>query len=68
MTRERHVIIIGGGLAGLSAGSYLRSSGYRTTVVEHGLSLGGVCNAWQRRGYTIDGCIQWLTGGAFASI
>jgi len=68
MTRERHVIIIGGGLAGLSAGSYLRSSGYRTTVIEHGLSLGGVCNAWQRCGYTIDGCIQWLTGGAFASI
>jgi phytoene dehydrogenase-like protein len=68
MTRDRHVIIIGGGLAGLSAGSYLRSSGYRTTIVEHGLSLGGVCNAWQRCGYTIDGCIQWLTGGAFASI
>lgn len=68
MTRERHVIIIGGGLAGLSAGSYLQSSGYRTTIVEHGLSLGGVCNAWQRCGYTIDGCIQWLTGGAFAPI
>jgi phytoene dehydrogenase-like protein len=68
MAREKHVIIIGGGLAGLSAGSYLQSSGYRTTIVEHGLSLGGVCNAWQRCGYTIDGCIQWLTGGAFAAI
>lgn len=68
MTSERHVIIIGGGLAGLSAGSYLSSSGYRTTIVEHGLTLGGVCNAWQRCGYTIDGCIQWLTGGPFAAI
>ncbi|MEI9941888.1 MAG: NAD(P)/FAD-dependent oxidoreductase [Pseudomonadota bacterium] len=65
---ERHVLIIGGGLAGLSTGCYARASGFRTTIVEHGLALGGVCTAWSRGPYTIDGCIQWLTGGAFDRI
>ncbi|MGZ5971530.1 MAG: phytoene desaturase family protein [Polyangiales bacterium] len=63
-----HVVIVGGGLAGLSAGCYARASGFRTTIVEHNLALGGVCTAWERSGYTIDGCIHWLTGGAFEKL
>jgi phytoene dehydrogenase-like protein len=62
---DRHIIIIGGGLAGLSAGCYARRSGFRSTIVEHNLALGGVCTAWQRGPYLVDGCIQWLTGGPF---
>ena len=62
---ERHVIIIGGGLAGLSAGCYARANGFRATIIEHNLALGGVCTAWPRGPYTIDGCIHWLTGGPF---
>ncbi|HET9623115.1 MAG TPA: NAD(P)/FAD-dependent oxidoreductase [Kofleriaceae bacterium] len=62
---EPHLLIIGGGLAGLSTGCYARASGFRTTIVEHNLALGGVCTAWQRGPYTIDGCIHWLTGGPF---
>jgi phytoene dehydrogenase-like protein len=62
---DKRVIIIGGGLAGLSAGCYARASGFRTTVIEHNLALGGVCQAWTRGPYTIDGCIHWLTGGPF---
>ncbi len=65
---ESHVIIVGGGLAGLSAGCYARASGFRTTIVEHNIALGGVCTAWTRGPYTIDGCIHWLTGGAFHRI
>lgn len=65
---ERHVVIIGGGLAGLAAGCYARASGFRTTVVEHNLALGGVCTAWPRGPYVIDGCIHWLTGGTFAPL
>ncbi len=61
----KHVIIVGGGLAGLSAGCYARASGFQTTIVEHNLALGGVCQAWTRGPYTIDGCIHWLTGGPF---
>jgi phytoene desaturase len=61
----QHVVIVGGGLAGLSAGCYARAAGFRTTVVEHNLWVGGVCTAWTRGRYTVDGCIQWLTGGPF---
>lgn len=63
-----HVIIIGGGLSGLSAGCYARASGFRTTILEHASALGGVCTAWEREHYTIDGCIRWLTGGPFEGI
>ena len=65
---SRRLVIIGGGLAGLSAGCYALASGYRVTLVEHNLALGGVCTAWQRGEYLVDGCIQWLTGGPFEAI
>lgn len=61
------VVIIGGGLAGLSAGCYTRASGFHTQIVEQG-ALGGVCTAWQRGPYVVDGCIQWLTGGPFSRV
>ena len=64
MTNE-HVVVVGGGLAGLAAGCYARSNGFRTTILEHNIALGGVCTAWSRGPYTIDGCIHWLTGGPF---
>ncbi|MBL9107277.1 MAG: NAD(P)/FAD-dependent oxidoreductase [Myxococcales bacterium] len=65
---EPHVIIIGGGLAGLAAGCYARRSGYDTTIVEHNLALGGLCTAWSLGPYQIDGCIHWLTGGPFTAL
>lgn len=65
---DKHVIIIGGGLAGMSAGCYALLNGYRTTIVEHNLALGGVCTAWPRGQYLIDGCIHWLTGGAYQRV
>jgi thioredoxin reductase len=37
MTSERHIIIIGGGPAGMAAGCYALRSGYRTIIVEHNL-------------------------------
>jgi phytoene dehydrogenase-like protein len=65
---DPHLLIVGGGLAGLSAGCYARASGFRTTIVEHNLALGGVCTAWPRGPYVVDGCIHWLTGGPFARL
>ncbi|MCA9675595.1 MAG: NAD(P)/FAD-dependent oxidoreductase [Kofleriaceae bacterium] len=64
----RHLVIVGGGLAGMSAGCYALRSGFRVTIVEHNLALGGVCTAWQRGPYTVDGCIHWLTGGPFQRV
>jgi phytoene dehydrogenase-like protein len=58
------IAIIGAGLAGLSAGCYGRMNGYRTLLFEMHDKPGGLCTAWQRKGYTIDGCIHWLTSSA----
>jgi phytoene dehydrogenase-like protein len=58
----RKVIIIGGGIAGLSAGCYLRMNGYDTEIHELHSLPGGLCTAWKRQGYTFDGCIHWIVG------
>ncbi len=60
----KKVDIIGGGIAGLSAGCYLQMNGYETTVYEMHNLPGGVCTAWGRGGYTFDGCIHWLIGSS----
>ncbi len=65
MADERtDVIIIGGGVSGLSAGCYARMNGYRTRIFEMAEHAGGVCTSWQRHGYTVDGCIHYLLGAA----
>lgn len=56
------VVIIGGGIAGLTAGIYLQTNGYETVVVEKNGMAGGACVGWERKGCYIDGCIHWLTG------
>ncbi len=65
--RGKSVAIIGGGIAGLSAGCYARMNGYPATIFEMHNLPGGVCTAWQRKGYTIDSCIHWLVGSGPAS-
>ena len=61
------ISIIGGGIAGLSAGCYAQMNGYRTRIFEMHSLPGGLCTAWQRNGYTIDGCIHWLVGSSPAN-
>jgi phytoene dehydrogenase-like protein len=58
----KSIIIIGGGITGLSAGCYGQMNGYRTSIFEMHDKPGGVCTAWDCQGYTIDGCIHWLVG------
>lgn len=57
---EKTMVIIGAGLAGLSTGCYGRMNGYKTHIYEHHTMPGGVCTAWKRDGYVMDGCIHWL--------
>ena len=56
------VLIIGGGVAGLSAGIYARLAGHSATVCERHFIAGGNLTGWNRAGYHIDNCIHWLTG------
>jgi len=63
----RSIIIIGAGIAGLSAGCYGQMNGYDTQIFEMDTRPGGVCTSWKRKGYTIDGCIHWLLGSGPSS-
>jgi len=68
MQDERSVVIVGGGMAGLSAGCYARLNGYKATILEMHNVPGGLCTAWKRNGYTFDISMHMLTGskgGAF---
>ncbi|MFC2000912.1 phytoene desaturase family protein [Chloroflexota bacterium] len=59
---NKKVIIIGAGLAGLSAGCYARMNGYQSHIFEHHTRPGGVAATWKRKDYLIDGGIHWLLG------
>jgi phytoene dehydrogenase-like protein len=61
---RKKVNIIGAGIAGLSAGCYLQMNGYDTEIFELHALPGGLCTSWERKGYTIDGCIHWLVGSS----
>lgn len=61
---KQSIIIIGAGIAGLSAGCYGQMNGYDTQIFEMHDLPGGVCTSWKRKDYTIDGCIGWLVGSA----
>jgi len=58
----KKVIIIGGGIAGLSAGIYAQKAGFQSVIYEKHTIFGGECTGWDRKGFHIDGCIDWLTG------
>lgn len=56
------VVIIGGGVAGLSAGIYARMAGLDAVIYERHFLAGGNLTGWNRGEYHIDNCIHWLTG------
>ena len=58
----KKVIIIGGGVAGMSAGIYLSRAGIPCEIYEKNTCMGGNLTAWERSGCTVDNCIHWLTG------
>ena len=59
---SRHLVIVGAGIAGLSAGCYAARSGYRVTLLEMHDKPGGLCTSWRRKGYLFDGSVAGLAG------
>jgi phytoene desaturase len=57
---EKTVIVVGAGLAGLSAGCYAQMNGYRTHIFEQHTTPGGVAACWKREDYLIDGGIHFI--------
>jgi phytoene dehydrogenase-like protein len=58
----KKIVIIGGGVAGLSAGIYAKLNGFDAEIFEMHSVTGGQCTAWDRKGYRFDYCLHWLVG------
>ncbi len=56
------IVIIGGGIAGLTAGIYAQKNGFESEIHERHAIVGGQCTGWLRQGYKLDNCVHWLTG------
>ncbi|TVQ62016.1 MAG: phytoene desaturase [Phycisphaerales bacterium] len=52
--RDAHVVVVGGGLAGLAAACDCASAGLRVTLLEQNLHLGGKMNVLEQDGFTFD--------------
>ncbi|HMH02540.1 MAG TPA: NAD(P)-binding protein, partial [Terriglobales bacterium] len=63
-TQTPHVAVVGGGLAGLAAGSALADSGFRVTLFERRAYLGGRASSYQHpaTGEVVDNCQHVLLG------
>jgi phytoene dehydrogenase-like protein len=58
----RKIVIIGSGIAGLSAAVYALKSGYDVEVLEMHDMAGGLAMNWKRGDYTFETCLHWLVG------
>ncbi|MBR0294468.1 MAG: NAD(P)/FAD-dependent oxidoreductase [Bacilli bacterium] len=56
------IIVIGGGVSGLSAGINGEQNGMHVILLESQPYVGGFCTGWYRKGRYVDGCLHWLTG------
>ena len=59
---SKKLIIIGAGIAGLSAAVYALKCGFDVTVLESHSIPGGNCTSWKRKGYLFEGGMHWLSG------
>ena len=57
---EYDAVIVGGGIAGLTAAAYLTKSGISTLLCEQAEYCGGLVNSFERDGFTYDGGIRGM--------
>jgi phytoene dehydrogenase-like protein len=60
MDMEYDVIVVGGGIAGLTTSAYLSKAGHRTLLCEKEPECGGLINSFERDGFVFDGGIRAL--------
>jgi len=55
---SKKVIIVGAGIAGLTAAVYAKRSGFDVTLIEQHSIVGGMCTSWKRKGYLFEGAMD----------
>jgi len=58
---SKRIIVVGAGIAGLTAAIYAQRSGFEVTLIEQHRIVGGMCTSWRRKGYLFEGGVHWLT-------
>lgn len=61
-SKRKTMLIIGGGLGGLSTACYAQMNGYDSHVLEMHEIPGGCCTGWDKGEFTFDWCVSWLLG------
>ncbi len=54
------VVVVGGGIAGLTAATYVAKKGYRTALIEKNSNCGGLVNSFIHNGFTFDSGLRAL--------
>jgi phytoene desaturase len=58
-TQQKKAIVIGAGIAGMSAASYLAKGGFNVTILEKNSSIGGRARQFKAEGFTFDMGPSW---------
>ncbi len=58
--KGHEVIIIGGGISGLTAGTYLAKEGVKVILLERREKIGGYCGSFTKDGYTFDEAVHYV--------
>ncbi len=57
-----NVVVIGGGLGGLTAGAKLSKEGQKVLLIERHNQVGGCATVFKRKGYTVEGALHMMDG------
>ena len=58
-SRGKTALVIGGGIAGISAACYLQKYGFKVTLIERHTHLGGRARVWKKDGFVFDMGPSW---------
>ena len=61
---SKKILIIGGGISGLTAGVYAQKAGFEAHIFEQHSVPGGECTGWDRKGFHSDNCAHWMMGSS----
>lgn len=61
------VIVVGGGMAGLTAAAYMSKDGYKTLLIERQDYIGGLVNSFPYKEFTFDGGIRAIENSGIVS-